>query len=422
MRFIKKQYQLILALSAIIAVFACSQSDESSKLIPLDKYSLNLNDQLSVLGEAIGESRIVLLGENGHGVADFTEIKVKLIEWLHKEKGFDVLVFESGFFECGFVWKNIDSLSPREALYSSLRYPFQHKELLPLFEYIKIQSNTQHPLVLAGMDIQEQGLDTEARLNYIDDMSKNFSENFQSNLKEIDRKIFQLEKNGGLEDDVCQFSAIYKDSITSIYNKASQQTKVWDKWMFILSSGLVDKFSVRGNAEINNRPRGSRYSEIRDEWMAKAVSALADSIDGERKVVVYLHNDHGRYGPLDANKRKNKSAGMYLKELYPNSDDVFSVGFFMGHGEVTDNGRNLRMVEPDSTGTIESFLAKENPNASYVILKGNTNDSVVQWSNSEQSYARMGFRPQTMIPAEEFDALIYIDSVRPPIYRIPFDE
>lgn len=39
-----------------------------------------LYEQLAPLGGSIGNSRIVLLGENGHGVGEFTKARVKLIQ------------------------------------------------------------------------------------------------------------------------------------------------------------------------------------------------------------------------------------------------------------------------------------------------------------------------------------------------------
>ena len=92
---------------------ACSNSDHAVQPVAFDSDSLY--DQLEPLGRAIGDSRIVLLGENGHGVGEFTEAKVKLVEWLYREHNFDVVAFESGFFECGHVWNRIDTLSSEEA-------------------------------------------------------------------------------------------------------------------------------------------------------------------------------------------------------------------------------------------------------------------------------------------------------------------
>ena len=55
---------------------------------------------LAALGEAIGNSKIVMLGEQDHGDAPAFLAKTRLIKYLREKKGVDVfvLVFESDFF------------------------------------------------------------------------------------------------------------------------------------------------------------------------------------------------------------------------------------------------------------------------------------------------------------------------------------
>jgi erythromycin esterase len=55
---------------------------------------------LAPLADFVGNRRIVLLGESGHGVAEFNHLKVRLVKYLHEELGFDVVAFESSFYEC----------------------------------------------------------------------------------------------------------------------------------------------------------------------------------------------------------------------------------------------------------------------------------------------------------------------------------
>src|SRR5829696_2906880 len=57
-------------------------------------------DVLKPLGDAIGNKRIVLIGENGHGVAQFSMARAQIVRYLHERMGFDVVAFESGFHEC----------------------------------------------------------------------------------------------------------------------------------------------------------------------------------------------------------------------------------------------------------------------------------------------------------------------------------
>ena len=58
---------------------------------------------LAFLDEYVKDKRIVLLGENGHGIAEHNEIRVRMIRYLHAKLGFRVLAFESGLADCGFA-------------------------------------------------------------------------------------------------------------------------------------------------------------------------------------------------------------------------------------------------------------------------------------------------------------------------------
>jgi hypothetical protein len=68
---------------------------------------------------------------------------------------------------------------------------------------------------------------------------------------------------------------------------------------------------------------------------------------------------------------------------------------------------------------VERFLAVPGTPASYLIMRGNSNPAVQTWAGGSRGYLRMGTTPLSLVPAAEFDALVYVDSVGPPNYRLP---
>eukprot|EP01136_Pigoraptor_vietnamica_P022309 Opistho-1_new@73276 len=56
------------------------------------------NNELRAIGNAIGNRRIVVLGEQDHGDAASMQAKAKLVQYLHEQKGFNVLLWEGDFF------------------------------------------------------------------------------------------------------------------------------------------------------------------------------------------------------------------------------------------------------------------------------------------------------------------------------------
>ncbi|MGD2069137.1 MAG: erythromycin esterase family protein [Gemmatimonadota bacterium] len=375
-------------------------------------------DELEALGRAIGGRRIVLLGENGHGVGEFTTAKVGLVEWLRDALSFEVVVMESGFFECAHAWDGARRSTPRRLLYDCLKYPFQHAEILPLFERIRDWRDTERPLELAGMDLQAQGFDSGDRPEAMHAVLSRHAPALARRVAAYDSALYLVADSGGMAPEALRpWLLEHHAEVRAAYDSAAALTAGTERWTFELSVGLVDRLLVSARAEVAGTGRPPRYGELRDEWMARAVAAVADSIAGARKVVVWLHNDHARYGANGRGDERTRTVGGYLREWY--GDEVFSIGFFMGQGVIADNGRTERQVDTPPENGVEAFLGSAGYDAGYLILTGSRDPEVIRWASSPRGYLRAGLTPREMVPADEFDALFWVRRVGPPEYSIP---
>ncbi len=111
---------------------------------------------LELLRSAIGEAHLVLLGEQEHGDGSAYLAKSRIVKFLHKEMGFNILAFEADFFGVNKAWYDYKAGKKSFNTVLEQMYIFwQQSEMCrDLFEYIERSQETHDPMVLAGFDAQ----------------------------------------------------------------------------------------------------------------------------------------------------------------------------------------------------------------------------------------------------------------------------
>jgi erythromycin esterase len=147
----------------------------------------------------------------------------------------------------------------------------------------------------------------------------------------------------------------------------------------------------------------------RDAGMADNLDFLLDTQYPGRKVIVWAHNGHiGRHA---AGSQFEGFMGSLVGGRRPG--ELYTVGFYMGWGIAAQNDRRRYEIRRADDDTLEAVLANGGWRLSFVDLSG---ASAGSWARTRVGSREWGINPSAIVPAEVYDALIYIDAVTPPEY------
>jgi erythromycin esterase-like protein len=149
------------ALSYSQQIPAGKQSDNKSPH-SLEKHSIKIRSidasdedfsDLDPLKKQIGNSRLVVLGEDTHGDGETEKAKIRLIKFLHEQMDFSIIAWEFNYSLDGYI--NIALSKDTLNLIPNKYYGFgwdADKPLSELIAYTKNTLRTSHPMIFAGFD------------------------------------------------------------------------------------------------------------------------------------------------------------------------------------------------------------------------------------------------------------------------------
>lgn len=148
----------LLLLTLAIPLFCNAQFnkiDKTTVQINADKNGRFAN--LKTLNKEFDSVRVVTLGEQTHFDGATFDAKIQLVKYLHEELGFNILAFESGYFDCSKAAELLAEGDSKGILREAVFGVWDNKSLAELEEYIVYTQKTAAPLIVTGFDVQFSG-------------------------------------------------------------------------------------------------------------------------------------------------------------------------------------------------------------------------------------------------------------------------
>jgi erythromycin esterase len=307
-------------------------------------------DDLAAFGKAVGDARIVALGEASHGTREFFQMKHRLLEYLVKEKGFTVFAIEANWPESLAVDRYIKTGEgdPRAALAGMYFWTWNTQEVLEMIEWMRSFNKApgKHPiLTFTSFDMQTSKVAAQRALDYL----KQYAPDAAGPAATAYTAVQDIDARGKAFDEGAQTAA----------DKAAGVLKVFDsrRAELIAASSAEAWRDARQAAAIVYQACAMRTSgkgpEYRDQMMAGNVEWLASQVHPKEKIVLWAHNGHVAFYADGS----NKCMGAWLRQRYGKQLYVLGFGFRRGQLRAVGsrNGKYTGVAVQDAPPAPEGY-------------------------------------------------------------------
>lgn len=354
-----------------------SQIHTTTSIAPVFEDTSYTNGKWEVLSKVLSEKRIVGIGEFTHGAEEIAHAQLDLIRYLHKEHGFDVILFESGLGEVHFADIARDTVTAA-TMVRQLMGPWMNPSHEAIMEYVK-----KNGIRIGGFDVQRTGSGF-SRLTNI------------SAYHELERAYGTIDRalRPGANDSIISAA----QSLSGDFRFAAEHEPDSFKKQTLLNRAAYLDYKSRF-ARTNNW-REDRFHQ-RDSLMASNLLWLLRQFP-EKKVILIGHNFHlSKYNELE------EVAGEYL-----DPQPYFTIGVFASRGSIANNARKIEELDSISGSFFEPAGAAVPMGYLVYPLKNGPYDKEFPVANTFVNLSS----ENRLNPARHFDALLILDQVSPARY------
>ena len=389
-------------------------------------------EDLSPILEAIGEAKIVLLGEASHGTSEFYTVRAELTKRLIQEKGFSLIAVEGDWPSAQHVNRYIRGSGPpshsHDVLQAFKRWPtwmWANEEIAAFVEWLKAD-NEQRELKTGfyGIDVYSLWESMEEVVQYLTHTNPIGGD------LELAKKAFSCFEpfNRNPENyavSSATFSTVCVDEVSKLLASIRSNPEP-AKGEVESELSLEVNALVARNAEDYYRAMvqsGELSWNIRDQHMVEAINTIRDYHGPDAKIVVWEHNTHiGDARATDMRRDGMLNVGQLLREQNE-PDEVFALGFGTYEGTViaADSWgipHDVIKVPPARLHSWEEILHRTGAYDKFLIFIDENREIFERWVGhraigvvyNPEFEAHGNYVPSQI--SKRYDAFIFIDQTK----------
>jgi len=387
---------------------------------PIASLNSNNNDYSDLEGieKAIGNKRIVMLGELYHGDATTFSAKTRLIKFLHEKLGFNVLVFESDFFSLNNGWEKLqkNAISFDSLVYLSI-YPIwtQCSQFQPLLSYISEQIGTENELSVSGMDNRGySGYGLRYLYKEIDSFLKATNIPFIKDAQSSS-EYFKLLKqapaliNGRSKQDLNRLS-----NYTGVILEQLRMQSLKDSFYIKVLQGHLQQFNMALYYRYDSvYTKTKKNYFLHDFQMAENLKWLVSCKYPNQKIIVWAHNTHVEKASAENTEHNDyNSMGFYFTKDSSLFNQTYIIGFtaYAGNGRLMLGDNADEKVTKPNNYSIETWMHKKGYPYSFVDFTGFNSSPC----NKEPFYMKSYINKEERLEWNMYyDGIFFIDKMMP---------
>jgi erythromycin esterase-like protein len=410
-------------------------------------------DGMAPILEAIGDARLVLIGEATHGTHEFYRTRAELTRALIARRGFNLVAVEADWPDAyranRWVRHDAPESGPDSALDDFTRFPrwmWRNQDVVEFLQWLRTH-NAAEPasarVGFYGLDLYSLHASIDAVLRYLRKVDPAGAERARYRygcLEDFgeDPQAYGYAAKIGLsrscEDDVVAQLLELRRGAAAYANRDGRVAA--DEYFFAEQNARLVQ-----NAEQYYRAMfGGRVESwnLRDTHMMETLEALLAHVHrtaGHAKAVVWAHNSHlGDARATQMGEIGELNLGQLVRQAY--REQAFLIGFTTHTGTVTaasnwDEPAQRKRVRPSLSGSYERLFHEAGPSRFFLFLREGAARDALMGARLERAIGVI-YRPEServshyfraRLP-DQFDAVLHVDetSALEPLERWAHDE